>query len=88
MEGMFFKCSSLKKLDISHFNTIKVYNMKDMFSECSSLQDLNLFNFKTNNVLMGGMFYCCPDNLIKKIKENYKNIEDSAFEDVDYYPFF
>ena len=32
---MFYKCSSLKKLDLSNFNTNNVLNMKSMFDGCS-----------------------------------------------------
>ena len=47
---MFYRCSSLKELNLSNFNTNNVTNMEYMFSECSSLKDLNLSNFNTNNV--------------------------------------
>ena len=54
-----------------------------MFSECSSLESLNLNNFNTNNVTnMNGMFYACSEELIKKIRNQYHNIIDEAFEDL------
>ena len=60
MDGMFSRCSSLKELNISNFNTINVTDMGYMFSGCSSLKELNLSNFNINNVTdMGGMFYRC-----------------------------
>jgi len=36
MYGMFSKCSLLKELNISNFNTNNVTNMSDMFKGCSS----------------------------------------------------
>ena len=51
-----------------------------MFSGCSSLKELNLNNFNTNNVTdMGAMFYGCSNELIRKIKIQYKNIKEEAF---------
>ena len=75
MESMFSKCSILKELNISNFNTNKVTNMSFMFAGCSSLKELNQSNFNTNNVkYIGYMFYGCSDELIKKIKEQNKNL--------------
>ena len=34
---MFSKCTNLKNLDLSKFDTSKVNNMKYMFSSCNSL---------------------------------------------------
>ena len=45
MSGMFSRCSSLKELNLSNFNTNNVTNMRYMFYECSSLKELNLSNF-------------------------------------------
>ena len=51
-----------------------------MFLGCSSLKELNLNNFNTNNVIyMGGMFNECSNELIMKIKTQYKNIKEEAF---------
>ena len=50
-------CSSLKKLNLSNFNTNNVTNMSGIFSESSSLKELNIYNLNTNNVTsMRGMF--------------------------------
>ena len=37
MNGMFYSCSGLTSLDLSHFNTQKVTDMSWMFSGCSAL---------------------------------------------------
>ena len=60
MSYMFFKCSSLTSLDVTHFNTAKVTNMNNMFSNCSSLTSLDVTYFNTANVTyMNNMFYSC-----------------------------
>ena len=45
---MFYNCESLKELNLSNFNTNKVYNMGDMFYECQNLTELNISKFKIN----------------------------------------
>ena len=77
---MFSGCSSLSELNLNNFNTNKVRNMTHMFSGCSSLKELNLNNFNTINVVeIGGMFYKCSNELLMKIKTQYKNIKEEAF---------
>ena len=80
---MFKNCSSLKKLDISNFNTNNTNNMDGMFFECSSLNDLKIPDLN-NMVTMREMFYHCSEILIMKIKKN-KNIKDEAFINGNYY---
>ena len=80
MGDMFYECSSLKELNLYNFYTNNVTDMARMFCGCSSLKELNLSNFNTNNVTyMGGMFYRCSNDLIMKIKTQYKNIKKEAF---------
>ena len=60
MNGMFYSCSGLTSLDLSHFNTQKVTDMSWMFSHCSGLTSLDLSHFNTQKVTdMGWMFYGC-----------------------------
>jgi len=81
MNGMFDGCSSLKELNLNNFNTNNVTNMSFMFWGCSSLKELNLNNFNTNNVTdMNYMFGGCLDELKLKIKSQFKNIKEEAFE--------
>ena len=57
---MFSGCSSLKKINLSNFNTSNVTDMSYMFNGCSSLKDLNISNFNTDNVYyMNHMFSNC-----------------------------
>ena len=60
MGRMFYDCSSLTSLDVTHFNTANVTNMSYMFYNCSSLTSLDVTHFNTANVTnMSYMFYNC-----------------------------
>ena len=60
MSYMFFNCSSLTSLDVTHFNTAKVTNMNRLFACCSSLTSLDVTHFNTAKVTnMNSMFECC-----------------------------
>ena len=60
MSYMFFNCSSLTSLDVTHFNTAKVTNMNRLFAYCSSLTSLDVTHFNTAKVTnMNSMFKCC-----------------------------
>ena len=60
MYRMFYKCSSLTSLDVTHFNTANVTNMSRMFYKCSSLTSLDVTHFNTANVTdMSYMFSSC-----------------------------
>ena len=61
MYGMFWDCSSLSEIDVSHFDTRNVANMSYMFSGCTALKSIDVSNFDTGNVKnMRSMFYACP----------------------------
>lgn len=60
MGRMFYNCSSLTSLDVTHFNTANVTDMYGMFSRCSSLTSLDVAHFNTANVkVMSYMFSSC-----------------------------
>ena len=60
MSEMFWGCSGLTSLDVSHFNTQNVTNMASMFNDCSRLTSLDLSHFNTQNVTgMSVMFSGC-----------------------------
>ncbi len=50
MNYMFYDCSDLTSIDLSHFNTDKVTRMPGMFSYCQKLKSLDLSTFNTANV--------------------------------------
>ena len=52
-----------------------------IFSRCSSLKELNISNFNTNNVTnMECMFSGCSAQFQNKIRIQYKNIKEKAFD--------
>ena len=60
MGYMFYNCSSLTSLDVTHFNTANVTNMSYIFSGCSSLTSLDVTHFNTAKVKnMHNMFSSC-----------------------------
>ena len=60
MSSMFYNCSSLTSLDVTHFNTVKVTDMSSMFYNCSSLTSLDVTHFNTAKVTnMSFMFASC-----------------------------
>ena len=60
MNSMFYLCSSLASLDVTHFNTANVTNMGYMFYGCSQLTSLDVTHFNTANVFaMNSMFSGC-----------------------------
>ena len=60
MNHMFYGCSALKSLDLTHFNTAKVTDMSYMFYKCTALTSLDLTHFNTANVTsMNSMFRRC-----------------------------
>ena len=57
---MFAVCESLKKINISNFNTEEVKSMNGMFAGCESLKKINISNFNTEKVEdMSAMFMYC-----------------------------
>ena len=80
-EKLFYGCICIEKIKFIKFKRNDVDNMSDMFFGCSSLKELNLNNFNTNNVIdMKGMFSRCSNELIMKIKAQYKNYKEEAFK--------
>ena len=61
MGYMFYACTSLTSLDVSHFNTSKVTSMRQMFCNCPYLTSLDVSSFNTTKVTnMRDMFAACP----------------------------
>ena len=76
-----YQVKILKELNLNNFNTNNVTDMRYMFSGCSSLKELNLINFNTINITdMYGIFSRCLNELKLKIKSQFKNFKEEAFE--------
>ena len=57
---LFFKCTSLTKINLSNFDSKNVTNISFMFFGCYLLKNIDLSNFNTQNVThMSGMFFYC-----------------------------
>ena len=81
MKYMFYGCWCLKKLNIANFDTKNVKSMNCMFNTCSALKELNINKFNINKLVdISGMFKSCSEDLIKKIKNKFKNLGPKAFK--------
>lgn len=81
---MFEMCTSLKQLDVSHFNTDKVIGFCEMFKDCKSLEELDLSSFSTKSVPAGECirgkgeyFRCCSG--MKDMFKNCSNLKIFGF---------
>ena len=81
MYAWFAQCSSLKHVDLSHFNTSNVKNMYYMFDRCTNLEDLDLSKFDTSQVKdMSYMFAGC-----ESLKElDLQNFNTSQVTDMSF----
>ena len=66
MSDLFYKCSSLKEVDISHFKFDNVSNLNELFYECSILEKIkvNTNIYTTKKIDTTDMFKGCSNNLI------------------------
>ena len=81
---MFYYCSSLKSIDLSSFNTTKVYNISCLFAGCCSLKSIDLSSFNTTNVNnMSGMFYECSS--LKKENIKFNNSDKKLLNEINNY---
>jgi len=81
MQKMFFECRILRKIIFGdNFVITNVLKMGFMFYKCYSLSDIDISNFNFHKkVDMTKMFKECSKKLIKKVKEQNKNIKEEAF---------
>ena len=80
MSDMFYICSGLISLDVTHFNTENVKNMSNMFYGCSGLISLDVTHFNTENVTsMRNMFYSCSSLTSLDVTNfNTANVKDMS----------
>ena len=81
IQKMFFECRILGKIIFGdNFVITNVLKMGFMFYKCYSLSDIDISNFNFHKkVDMTKMFKECSKKLIKKVKEQNKNIKEEAF---------
>ena len=84
MNGMFYDCEKLEKVNVKSFNTENVTNMADMFFYCHHLHILDLSNFKTPKLETAYlMFIQCPLYYL-----DIRNFDNSKFHDFPDYSMF
>jgi len=78
---MFYNCSSLTNIDLSHFKTNNITNMSHMFRGCISLTNIDLSDFNTNNVSnMSYMFDGCSSLTKIDLSDfNTDNVNDMSY---------
>ena len=81
MNSMFYSCSSLTSLDVTHFNTANVADMSYMFYSCLSLTSLDVTKFNTEKVTnMSYMFASCSKlTSLDVTKFNTANVTDMSY---------
>ena len=81
MSSMFYSCSSLTSLDVTHFNTANVMDMSFMFYRCLSLTSLDVTKLNTEKVTnMSYMFNNCSE----LISLNVTNFNTAKVTDMRY----
>lgn len=80
MSRMFYYCSSLASLDLSHFDTSNVTNMAEMFRYAGDPEfELDVSNFNTSNVTnMRHMFNACSAVSLDLSNFDTSNVTDMS----------
>ena len=78
MSGIFYKCFSLKNIEIYNFNSDNVRNMEYTFKYRSSLKEIILENFNTKNKKKTFFGRPSPKKLyiVSSITTNILNVEN------------
>ena len=80
MSYMFYKCRSLRKLNLETIKTKKVEDMSYMFNKCFGLRESNLNNFRLGKkYYLKYIFFDCSENMEIIIKNNIYNIDNFRF---------
>ena len=81
MCDMFYDCSGLISLDVTHFNTENVTSMSSMFNSCRGLTSLDVTHFNTANVKnMSYMFYGCSGLISLDVTHfNTANVKNMSY---------
>lgn len=85
MSSMFYKCSSLSKLDLSNYDTSIVTDMGGMFSDCSNLSTIYVGgDWNTEKVTSSGNMFLNCTNLVGGAGTKYDaNHVDVTYAHVD-----
>ena len=84
---MFLKCSKLKNIDLTFFDTSNIKNMSNMFDNCVNLEKIDLSSFDISNVDdMSSMFKGCiylKDINLSSFKKSKVKKMCNMFEDCE-----
>ena len=74
---LFFYCTSIISIDLSHFDSRYLIDSRAMFFGCKSLNNINFSNFNTINIIsMSLMFYGCEELISLNLSDfNTKNLK-------------
>ena len=85
MNEIFSGCEGLTDLNLSGFDTSRVWDMSRMFKDCKNLSQLDLSSFNTSNVInMTRMFTGCSGLTSLNIKVMHALILSSKEREVLY----
>lgn len=78
MDGIFYGCQLLKRLDLSRWNVSRVTTMEKMFSDCSGLTELDMTGWNTSRVNdFSYMFDACKS--VKKLDVSFFNVTRAKY---------
>lgn len=79
---MFRGCTTLERLDLSHFRTENIVTMMSMFRGCRDLKELDLSNFSTENIInMSRMFEDCTKLTTLSVK-NFSTVNTISMANI------
>ena len=75
---MFYKCSYITNIDLSHFNSKYVTDMNSMFGLCHNLESINLSNLETKRVSKMELLFqgCCNLTSLDLSSFDTRNVND------------
>lgn len=74
MKNMFYKCTSLKYVDLENLDTSNVTSMYQMFRECKALKELDVSGFDTSKVKS---MYCMFSTCVNLTELDLSNFDTS-----------
>ena len=85
LSSLFKYCKCIKSINIKKYNREDITDLTEMFSRCRSLEEVDLSKLKINDYTdIEYMFSECSAELKRKIQNQYKYIEEQAFDNRSY----
>jgi surface protein len=77
MNQMFYSCNSLKRLNLTHFNTSFVKDIGEMFFDCNTIKSLDLSSFFTPSLENMNMTFESVDKKYSSFEGGTSNFQSS-----------